>query len=180
MIIVIMLMNMAMKMSNVWSARLSHSLWKCAAPPTHLRIKIRRPSQTNLSAAGKVRLLLRLKWHSCGALNGTHSIWVTTQFSYVYLHICSIYILSMGKTWSDLFKIMCCIVLLLPLIKVVSLTCRSIFPPSPTETQLKCSPPHLYKYDSWLRILGSDKGSPELCQPLPRRLPPPTLHNTVL
>ena len=86
----------------------------------------------------------------------------------------------MGKTWSDLFKIMCCIVLLLPLIKVVSLTCRSIFPPSPTETQLKCSPPHLYKYDSWLRILGSDKGSPELCPPLPRRLPPPTLHYTVL
>ena len=48
---------------------------------------------------------------------------------------------------------------------VVSLTCRSIFPPSPTETQLKCSPPHLYKYDSWLRILGSDKGSPELFPP---------------
>ena len=155
MIIVIMLMNMGMKMSNVWSARLSHSLWKCAAPPTHLRIKIRRPSQTNLSAAGKIRLLLRLKWHSCGALNGTHSIWVTTQFSYVYLHICSIYILSMGKTWSDLFKIMCCIVLLLPPIKPNGPSCLSYLPkhipPQPNPTQLKYSPPHLYKYDSWLR-----------------------------
>ena len=94
MIIVIMLMNMAMKMSNVWSARLSHSLWKCAAPPTHLRIKIRRPSQTNLSAAGKIRLLLRLKWHSCGALNGTFVALPLTQFElqpnfhmYIYIYV---------------------------------------------------------------------------------------------
>ena len=131
--------------------------------------------------------LWRLKWHICGA--STHSIWVTTQFSYVYLHICSIYILSMGKTWSDLLKLCAASSSSSPLSNqmdpVVSLTYRSIFPPSPTETQLKCSPPHLYKYDSWLRILGSDKGSPGLCPPLPRRLPPPppaayiALHCTV-
>ena len=83
----------------------------------------------------------------------------------------------MGKTCSDLLKLCAASSSSSPLSNqmdpVVSLTCRSIFPPSPTETQLKCSPPHLYKYDSWLRILGSDKGSPELCPPLPRRLPPP-------
>ena len=92
--------------------------------------------------------------------------------------------ISMGKTWSDLLKLCAASSSSSPLSNqmdpVVSLTYRSIFPPSPTETQLKCSPPHLYKYDSWLRILGSDKGSPELCPPLPRRLPPPTLHYTVL
>ena len=90
----------------------------------------------------------------------------------------------MGKTWFDLLKLCAASSSSSPLSNqmdpVVSLTYRSIFPPSPTETQLKCSPPHLYKYDSWLRILGSDKGSPELCPPLPRRLPPPTLHYTVL
>ena len=84
-----------------------------------------------------------------------HSIWVTTQFSYVHIHICSIYILSMGKTWSDLFKIMCCIVLLLPPIKPNGPSCLSYLPkhipPQPNPTQLKYSPPHLYKYDSWLR-----------------------------
>ena len=64
---------------------------------------------------------------------------------------------------------------------VVSLTCRSIFSPSPTETQLKCSPPHLYKYDSWLRILASDKSSPELCLPPPPAAPTAyiSLHCTV-
>ena len=65
---------------------------------------------------------------------------------------------------------------------VVSLTYRSIFPPNPTATQLKYSPPHLYKYDSWLRILGSDKGSPGLCPPPPpaasRRLRYTTLYLT--
>ena len=124
MIIVIMLMNMAMNMFDVWSARLGHSRPLPAAlpaPPTHkLRTKI-----------------------PCAASSSSSPL--SNQMD-----------------------------------PVVSLTCRSIFPPSPTETQLKCSPPHLYKYDSWLRILGSDKGSPELCPPLPRRLPPPTLHYTVL
>ena len=63
--------------------------------------------------------------------------------------------ISMGKTWSDLLKLCAASSSSSPLSNqmdpVVSLTCRSIFPPSPTETQLKCSPPHLYKYDSWLR-----------------------------
>ena len=79
----------------------------------------------------------------------------TCQVSYVYLHMCSIYILSMGKTWSDLLKIMCCIVLPLPPIKPNGPSCLSYLPkhipPQPNPTQLKYSPPHLYKYDSWLR-----------------------------
>ena len=66
--------------------------------------------------------------------------------------------ISMGKTWSDLLKLCAASSSSSPLSNqmdpVVSLTYRSIFPPTPTETQLKCSPPHLYKYDSWLRILS--------------------------
>ena len=85
MIIVMMLMNM----SNVWSARLGHSLWKSHK----LRTKIPdQPLSRTLPAA--IRLLLRLKWHSCGALNGTFVALPLTQFElqpnfhmYIYIYV---------------------------------------------------------------------------------------------
>jgi len=72
--------------------------------------------------------------------------------------------ISIGKTWSDLLKL-----------------CATSSSSSPLS---KLSLPHLYKYDSWLRILASDKSSPGLCLPLTSRLPPPpaayiALHCTV-
>ena len=97
MIIVIMLMNMAMNMFDVWSARLGHSRPLPAAlpaPPTHkLRTKIPdQPLSRTLPAA--IRLLLRLKWHSCGALNGTFVALPLTQFKlqpnfhmYIYIYV---------------------------------------------------------------------------------------------
>ena len=85
MIIVMMLMNM----SNVWSARLGHSLWKSHK----LRTKIPdQPLSRTLPAA--IRLLLRLKWHSCGALNGTFVALPLTQFElqpnfhmFIYIYV---------------------------------------------------------------------------------------------
>ena len=48
------------------------------------------------------RDILNLKYYIFGAF--THSIGVISQFSYVYIHICSLYTLSMGKTWFNLTK----------------------------------------------------------------------------
>ena len=106
MIIVMMLMNMVMKMSNVWSARPGHSLpagpcesLVCGPPnsPTHqLRTKIRGRSQTNppIHLLAAIRRLLRLKWHICDALNGTFVALSLTQFElqpnfhmYIYIYV---------------------------------------------------------------------------------------------
>ena len=132
MIIVIMLMNMAMNMFDVWSARLGHSRPLPAAlpaPPTHkLRTKI--PDQP-LS-----RTLIFLK-KLCAASSSSSPL--SNQMD-----------------------------------PVVSLTCRSIFPPSPTETQLKCSPPHcttlycktyshcLQTSSSWQHAILYCTGQPQL------------------
>ena len=48
------------------------------------------------------RDILNLKYYIFGAF--THSIGVISQFSYVNIHICSLYTLSMGKTWFNLTK----------------------------------------------------------------------------
>ena len=99
MIIVMMMMNMVMKMSNVWSARPGHSL---PAGPCEslvcgqLRTKIRGRSQTNppIPLLAAIRRLLRLKWHICGALNGTFVALSLTQFElqpnfhmYIYIYV---------------------------------------------------------------------------------------------
>ena len=48
------------------------------------------------------RDILNLKYYIFGAF--TPSIGVISQFSYVYIHICSLFTLSMGKTWFNLTK----------------------------------------------------------------------------
>ena len=79
----------------------------CSLHADIIFVKIFTPAQfqdfENLPEKKRVnRDILNLKYYIFGAF--THSIGVISQFSYVYIHICSLYILSMGKTWFNLTK----------------------------------------------------------------------------
>ena len=130
--------------------------------PTHQNTKALPDQPLSRTLPAAIRLLLRLKWHSCGALNGTFVALPLTQFElqpnfHMYIYIYVQYTYYQWVKHGLIFLKLCAASsssspLSNQMDPVVSLTCRSIFPPSPTETQLKCSPPHLYKNDSWLRI----------------------------
>ena len=100
-------MNMVMKVSLSWNS----DVWSAARPlppgSCHLRTNIVHfcgcttpspltPPQTNppIHLLAAIRRLLRLKWHICGALNGTFVALSLTQFEsqpnfhmYIYIYV---------------------------------------------------------------------------------------------